>query len=195
MDNRRARATLADELLGLAGQSYGAPRAGFDSSPDPAVPASAAADNLLAKAYDGLLTGDRDRTDRFVDRAVALPYDDHISAMPAAMASSMALFNRVIDELEDSHVDDATWLDAALEVLEGADGWGKSELRMTLTHIDDECETRAQERRRIRAAVAGVPIRASIADHDLSTTELTQAVHSVLRTLHQYDAALARHRT
>jgi hypothetical protein len=150
-----------------------------------------AADNLLIKAERALASGDLERASHFVGRAVALPYDEHEKTAPAAFAVEMMLFTAVTDALEDSPEGDSDWLDAAVEALSGAKGWGRSELRNTLLTARKDYVVERAESRRIDIAVADVPERVELSEAALPAEELTEAVMSVLHTLRAYRSALA----
>ena len=150
----------------------------------------AAADNLLAKADRALTNGDSDRARHFIDRAAALDHDEHERTAPAAFAARMILFVAVTDALERSYEGDSRWLDAAVETLSSADGWGQSEMRHTLLAIRQDYVIEPGERDTIGIAVAEVPERVELRDGTLPPRELAMAVTSVLKTLQSYRAAL-----
>lgn len=150
-----------------------------------------AADNLLRKAQRALATGDLERAFHFVERAVALPYDEHEKTAPAAFTAEMMLFTAVTDALEDSPEGDSGWLDAAVEALSGAKGWGRSELRNTLLTARKDYVVERGESRRIDIAVADVPEWVELSEAALPAEELTDAVMSVLEALRVYRSALA----
>lgn len=149
-----------------------------------------AADNLLAKADRALADGDLERAGHFVDRAVALNYDEHERTAPAAFAASMMLFNAVTDSLESSGEGDSRWLVAALEALSSASGWGQSEMRHMLLVVRQDYVIEPGESRTIEDAVAEVPDRVELRDVTLTSRELADAVASVLQILQAYRAAL-----
>lgn len=149
-----------------------------------------AADNLLAKADRALADGDLERAGHFVDRAVALNYDEHERTAPAAFAASMMLFNAVTDSLESSGEGDSRWLVAALEALSSASGWGQSEMRHMLLVVRQDYVIEPGESRTIEDAVAEVPDRVELRDVTLTSRELADAVTSVLQILQAYRAAL-----
>jgi hypothetical protein len=150
----------------------------------------AAADNLLAKADRSLTKVDPDRARHFIDRAAALNYDEHERTAPAAFAARMMLFTAVTDALERSREGDSRWLDAAVEALSSADGWGQSEMRHTLLAIRQDYIIEPGERDTIGIAVAQVPERVELRDATPQPIELAMAVTSVLQTLQSYRAAL-----
>lgn len=149
-----------------------------------------AADNLLAKADRALADGDLERAGNFVDRAVTLNYDEHEQTAPAAYAASMMLFNAVTDALERSPEGDSRWLEAAVQALSSASGWGQSEMRHMLLVVHQDYVIEPRESRTIGKTVAEVPERAELRDVTLAPRELAEAVTSVLQMLRSYRAAL-----
>ena len=151
----------------------------------------AAAENLLAKAERALAERDQERARQFVHRAAALRYDAHEETAPAAFVAGMMLFDAVVDTLEDSPEGDSRWLDAAVEALSSAEGWGRSELRHVLLVVLQEYDVGRGESRAISGAVADVPERPELGDAMLPQDELLEAVTSVLQTLKTYREAVA----
>ena len=150
-----------------------------------------AADNLLVKADRALAEGDLDRSANLVRRAATLNYDDHEGTAPAAFAVSMMLFNAVTDELERSDEGDARWLDAAVEAMSTATGWGQSEMGRVLAVVRQDYVIDSSECRAIDEAVSKVSKRTELRDAMLPPAELAEAVTSVIQMLHAYRAALA----
>jgi hypothetical protein len=150
----------------------------------------AAARNLLTKAHKALHDGDRDRAVRYVDRAVVLPYDEVEEASPAAWEAHMALFMAVTDELGYADHDDQAWLDAALATLDSATEAGRYELRRCLATIGHDYELSGRQRKRLLAAIAGIPARPELYELELSPEELATAVLEILETVIAYEAAL-----
>ena len=64
-------------------------------------PLHVAADNLLDKALRALDQGDRERAQRYVERAARIPFDDHEEVQPGLFSAHMTLFSSVTDALED----------------------------------------------------------------------------------------------
>lgn len=149
-----------------------------------------AADNLLTKAARALVEGDQERVGHFVNRAVALGYDEHEQTVPAACAAGMLLFCAVTDELEDSEEGDAAWLEAALAAMAAGSGWGQSEMRHVLVTVMQDYAVTPRESQLVRAAIAGVPERTELRDTTMTGLELVEAVTSVLHMLNAYLAAL-----
>lgn len=149
-----------------------------------------AADNLLAKADRALANGDLERAGHFVDRAVALNFDEHEQTAPAAYAASMMLFNAVTDALERSPEGDSRWLEAAVQALSSAGSWGQSEMRHMLLVVRQDFVIEPRESRTIGRTVAEVPERAELRDVTLAPRDLAAAVTSVLQILQSYRAAL-----
>lgn len=128
--------------------------------------------NLLAKAVLAVRSGDRERARRYVERAARLPFDRHEDEHPLAAEAHMMVFNAVIDELEGCDQGDTGWLDAALIVLQAADGTLRCELRDVLRVVDEEYDISKKERTALRAAIAEVPARAELADLAVEPAEL-----------------------
>lgn len=155
----------------------------------------AAADNLLDKADRALAAGDVRRATRLIDRAAALPYDEHEECAPAAFAATMLLFGVVTDALEDSDPDDSAWLAAAVQAMAASDGWGRSQLRRTLDAISQDYLIEPAERDEIERAGPQPPALGELRDTSLAPEELASAVTSVLQTAHHYRVALAQQST
>ncbi len=152
----------------------------------------AGADNLLDKAAIALRQQDGERADRLVSRAASLPFDEHEESFPAALAVHLRLFSAVVEEMEESDVDDWGWLDAAVEVLRTGDEYARADLRDVLVAVDHDYDLPAAERRRLRAAVAGVPEVPELRDqNDLTTDELAARVGSILRACLAYEDAVS----
>ncbi len=151
----------------------------------------AAAENLLTKARRWFAAGDDDRARRLVDRAVALPYDPHEDAAPAALAATTLLFDIVVDEMEAAETTDTRWLDAALAVLDGADEQGRFELRDVLVAVRDDYRLPKRENRRIFEATSGIPARTELRDMGLLPPEqLGLIVESIMRASIAYGEAI-----
>lgn len=114
-----------------------------------------AAQNLLEKAVRH--RDDPEKRMRFIDRAVALPYDDHEEAHPAAMTAGQWLFMAVTDAVEEALPGDESWLDAAIAVLRDTGDPGRTELRHVLDVVDQDYVVPDPERRRLRRALAEFP--------------------------------------
>ena len=109
------------------------------------------AQNLLFKALDA--APDPQRTRRYVDAALRLPFDEHEEAVPAALAAGVMLYRLVTDTFEDG--DDSLWLDAALIALDRLGGaLGAGDLVRVITEVRDAYQVTAEESRRIRGALA-----------------------------------------
>jgi hypothetical protein len=150
-----------------------------------------AADNLLIKAKRALGDHDTDRARALVDRAARLPFDEHEKAAPVALAVHMQLFCVVADTIEESAQDDPRWLDAAVEVLRGAEEAAAYDLRDVLVAIEHDYALSPPEHTTIRAAVASIPSRAELRDLELTAAELGDHVMSILHARRDYDNAVA----
>jgi len=136
-----------------------------------------AAKNLLDKALRALDNGDEARARRFVDRAVALPYDEHEQVHPAAMTAHQQLFEAVTDAIEDG---DDEWLDAVIDTLTSAPEEAKFCLRDVLSSVLQDYELSDGDQRRLRRLISGVPERAELPDLDLPPEQMATAVLGVL---------------
>ena len=136
-----------------------------------------AATNLLDKAVRALDDGDDARARRFVDRAVALPWDEHEKVHPAAMMAHQQLFDAVTDALEAGGDE---WLDAVTDTLASAPEEARYSLRDALTAMLHAYELTGADQRRLRRLIRDVPERAELPDLDLPSDQLATAVLEVL---------------
>jgi len=145
-----------------------------------------AATNLLDKALRALDDGDEARARRFVDRAVALPYDEHEQVHPAAMTAHQQLFEAVTDAIEDG---DDEWLDAVIDTFASAPEEARYCLRDVLTAVLQDYELSDGDQRRLRRLIREVPERAELPDLDLPPEQMATAVLEVLEgVIHFVDA-------
>jgi hypothetical protein len=149
-----------------------------------------AAANLLTKAVRALDDGDDVRARALVDRACRLPYDRHEETHPAASEAQMMLFCLVTDTLEDSYEGDTRWLDAAATSSSVTDEVGRAAIRHVLADVDNDYELSRSEHRALRAAIAGLPVRAELHDLRLPPGEIVDVVMSVIETCRAYRAAI-----
>jgi hypothetical protein len=146
----------------------------------------AAATNLLDKALRALDLGDEARARRLVERAVALPFDEHEQVHPAAMMAHQQLFVAVTDALENGGDD---WLNAATDTFASAPEEARYCLRDVLTAVLQDYDVSDGERGRVRRLISGVPERAELADLDLTPEQMASAVFDVLEgVIHYLDA-------
>jgi hypothetical protein len=191
MDENGVRRSLVDYLSGRANRPFGDVESVSGRTLQPfSFAGQRAAENLLAKARRALDDNDVDRASALVDRAIRLPFDEHEGAAPAALAVHMDLFCAVTDALERAEADDSRWLDAALDVLGGADGTAACDLRDVLVAIDHDYSLSPPEHARIRAAIASIPDRAELRDLDVTASELCEHVMSILDARRAYGRAL-----
>ena len=152
-----------------------------------------AADNLLLKARVALEEGDEERTAKFVGRAAALQYDVHEDGHPAVTVASMALFDEVVDAMEDADEGDATWLTTALAVLDHVDGIAEMGLRHVLDVLsrDFALSLSRRETKLIRREVGrpGPELDLGIT-RDSTVEEIRDVVLPLLRVTLEYHLAL-----
>lgn len=145
-----------------------------------------AATNLLDKALRALDDGDEARARRFVERAVALPFDEHERVHPGAMMAHQKLFIALTDALEDGGDD---WLAAATDTFASAPEEARYSLRDALTAMLQDYELSGAEQRRVRRLISDVPQRAELIDLDLPPEQMARAVFDVLEgIIHFADA-------
>jgi hypothetical protein len=142
-----------------------------------------AATNLLHKALRALDDGDEDRARRFVERAVALPYDEHERMHPAAMMAQQQLFSAVTDALDNGGDE---WLDAAAGTFVTAPEQGRFTLRDVLKEVRQDYQLSDREERRLRRITQDVPERAELPDLELAPEQLAPAVLQVLESVIQF---------
>ena len=152
-----------------------------------------AAENLLLRARVALEEGDEERTAKFVGRAAALQYDEHEDAQPAVTIASMALFNEVVDAMEDADEGDATWLTTALVVLDHVEGVAEMGLRHVLDVLsrDFTSSLSRRETKLIRREIGrpGPELDLGLT-RDSSVEEIRDVVLSLLRVNLEYHMAL-----
>lgn len=142
-----------------------------------------AATNLLNKALRALNDGDEAKARRLVERAVALPYDEHEDTHPAAMMAHQQLFGAVVDALEGG---DDEWIDAAAATMASAPEQARCCLRDVLRDVRQDYEVSDAEQKRLRGLVRDVPERADLRDLELEGGQLAKAVREVLEGVNQY---------
>ena len=145
-----------------------------------------AATNLLDKAVRALDDGDEARARRFVERAVALPFDEHERVHPAAMMVHQRLFVAVTEALEDGG---DGWLGAAVDTFASGSEEARYCLRDILMSVMQDYELTVGEERRVRRLISDVPERAELYDLDLAPPEMAATILAVLEgIIHYVDA-------
>jgi hypothetical protein len=144
------------------------------------------ATNLLDKALRALDEGDETRARRFVERAVALPFDEHEQVHPGAMMAHQRMFVAVTDALESGGDE---WLYAVFDTFASPPEQARYCLRDVLTAVLQDYELSAGDQRRLRGLIADVPERAELAELDLPPEQMATAVLDVLEgVIHFADA-------
>ena len=154
------------------------------------VASQLAADNLLAKALRAIEAGDHERASGYIQRAVALPFDEHEQEYPGLTSAHLRLFMMVADTMDECLEDDTVWLDAALDVLGSAADEARLELRDVLSDIDQDYLLSGPEHDRLRAAISSIPPRPDAWDLLLPPEEQHRLVTAVLAACTAYERAV-----
>jgi hypothetical protein len=142
-----------------------------------------AAQNLLDKALRALDEGDEPRARRFVERAVALPFDEHEQVHPGPMTAHQQLFEAVTDAFDNGGDE---WLSAAIDTFASAPEEARYCLRDVLTAVLQDYDLSDGDRRRLRGLIRDVPERDELAKLDLKPEEMATAVLEVLQAAIRY---------
>lgn len=155
-------------------------------------PKMVAADNLLRKAYRNFVLRP-EKAQAYVERAVALGFDEREECYPAAAGAHMLLFNLITDEIERSAEDEPEWLDVAVDVLASEEGDEQSELRSVLAEIaglPGEYQLTALELSRVQLAITRVPEAPDLWDFAGSPDELRDRILAVLEVCWRFERLL-----
>ena len=121
--------------------------------------------------------GDEAPARQFVERAVALPFDEHEQVHPAMMMAHQRLFEAVTDALKSGGGD---WLAAAADTFASAPKGARYCLRDVLTSVLQDYDISNGEPRRLRRLISDVPHRAELPDLDLPPEQMVTAFLDVL---------------
>lgn len=150
------------------------------------------AQNLVDKALRALEDGDREPALRYLRTGARLPFDDREQAHPLAWICHMELFNLVSDMVEGFDQGDFRWLDAAIEVLDGAEEGARTELRAVLATIDRDYQLSRRESKAVQVAIAPVAEHPALPDQQLDEATLVDHALQVLEACHAYASAVQR---
>jgi hypothetical protein len=144
-----------------------------------------AADNLLTKAFRGLQSGDDARFERFVQRALALGWDEFDEANAALWHAHMMIFRALTDVVESVDEGDHRWLDAVLGVLDRSTDAVRAPLLRTLDSVLTDYRLEPAETRAIKKAKARYPDPGPEPAYraDLPAAEGAQVLRDTLQTL------------
>lgn len=154
-----------------------------------------AAGTLLDKAVRAVRAGDDGRARRYVERAVALPFDDHEQCAVAEWAATMLVSDALVEAMEDATPDDPAWLDAAEAVLADCDPHGGRVLREELRSVTRDhrlSRTEAARCRSLVSAVATQPEQWYVGAGARGVDERVDPLMGVLATAARYQDALDR---
>lgn len=146
-----------------------------------------AATNLLTKAVRALDDDDEARAKQLVERAVALPYDDHEQVHPGASMACQLVFTEITETLEDC---EDHWVSALADTFAGATPDAKFALRDVLTDILDDYNLTQEEQHRVRRLIRDVPERAELTDLDLAPPAMATAILEILDSIISFRDAL-----
>ncbi|HQF96469.1 MAG TPA: hypothetical protein PLS46_20035 [Microthrixaceae bacterium] len=140
----------------------------------------AGATNLLTKALRALEADDEARARQFVERAAALPYDDHEERHPGVAMAQQELFTEIVDILEDC---EDHWVAAVADVFAAAQEQARFALRDVLNDILQDFSLTDDEQRRVRHLIRDIPQRAELCDLDLDLQARASAIFEILEAV------------
>lgn len=146
-----------------------------------------ATERLLGKAVAAVVDGDEERARRLVQRALALPVDEHEGVQLTWGQVSLMLYLSISDAFDLSEDGDETWLDAAEHVLAACDPLAAPALRSNLAAMADELG-RGPQARRCRRLAAGTTADAWDDAAPGDEGERLSAVVAVVRAIAEYEA-------
>lgn len=111
--------------------------------------------NLLIKARRDLASGQIERADSYIVRALRLPHHDESEAPAGVQEAHMMLFTIVADALDESDQDASPWLDTVEAILPQCGETAREGLRWILRTLDHDYRLQPSERRRIRSIAPG----------------------------------------
>jgi hypothetical protein len=153
---------------------------------------TAAAENLLAKALRAVGDGDMGRARRYVDRAVALGFDEHEEIGAAWGSASMLVYTLVTDAVEAAEPGDDGWLVAADQALDAGPGTVAAlALRATLATLPDVYDLTRGQARRCRALAAGTDRDAWDGLSPAEPGVQAEVIYQVVRLAAAYAAAVS----
>lgn len=126
-----------------------------------------AAGNLFDKAVAALARGEEDQAHRLVRQAAFRPFDDHEGVWPGPAAAHFALFELVVDTVEQLPEGDDTWVDVLIELASRVSGRQLDELRHLAAVLDQDRDfhgVEEHEARRLRALAQGSSTRRTPGD-------------------------------
>lgn len=180
--------SVSELLPDLSGSAFGLATLGSAEGSDESRRLQASAENLVGKAFTALGRSDHERAERFVARALSLPFDDHEQVHPAWWAAHTFLYSLLAHGVETSADDDHTWLDAAAAVLPPQQGPGGHALRGVLGTLPRSEELTVGETGRCEELSLGVT---EDSWWDAPAADVTaEAVLDVLRVADAYVTAL-----
>ncbi len=132
------------------------------------------AGNLLDKAIGHLISGDEQRAEQLMLRAARMPYDQREAGSPGVRAATMLVYDVISDELDNSGIDDPTWLDVPIAVHDRLDPTGQAKVASIVHGFVLQkafFTTSPAEKRRISEAFGDAPLNADLGDGPTATVE------------------------
>lgn len=126
-----------------------------------------AAGNLFHKAVAALAHGDQDKAHRLARQAAFRPFDDHEGVWPGPAAAHYALFELVVDTVEELPEGDDTWVEVLVELASRVSGRQLDELRHLAAVLRQDARfhgVEEQEARRLVALAQGRDVRQTPGD-------------------------------
>jgi len=147
-----------------------------------------AAENLLTKCHDRLVTGQEGIARDLASRALALPRDEAEETAPALMWLALEFFSRLDRQVEAADENDQSWVDRAQVLLSETDGVSAQAVRGALAGILTEYELPHTTVRRVRRLIGDTPVvHSPLYDLDPHAERMVDVVLDLLRTLHRLD--------
>lgn len=147
------------------------------------------AENLLVKARRALIAGDDDKAAQYIDKAAAIPWDDHEEHVPAIAAAEFALYMVIVEAMEGCVEDDDSWIDGPAAVIE-SDSLGRRDVATALRDLASEgLSSRREERRVDRLLAVCPPFEMNSNEGDLDRARRVDRITTLVRASVDVDAA------
>ncbi|WP_226347216.1 hypothetical protein [Agilicoccus flavus] len=147
------------------------------------------AENLLVKARRALVAGDDERAARYIDKAAAIPWDDHEKHVPAIAAAEFALYMTICQAMEGCVEGDDGWIDGPAAVID-SDSLGRRDVSTALRDVASEgLSSRREERRVDRLLAVCAPFELNHDEGDLDHSRRVERLTTLVRASVDVDTA------